>query len=289
MCDTDLELFDIEIAPAEFTFYTKHKETFKKMWREQGKPFWTRFAITFRSFTVKHGVIKQMSIDTPKFQNLIDQAFIFIHEQFVDGKENMAKNFVEDIAKLAQNQDKFAECYSKSCCKDPFYVRDTRELFRHFFGPPDQKSSYLKVYTLTPVFLRFGGSVCRCLVRWIEAESMDRNDDSYWIPPSPHIPDKSTCVYDTVENVMCSKCIDECGEKFFKEKICGNAGGPRFVLTGPLVTLVFMIKTTHCMLHTVTLLTIGAMGYQQNSFEFFCHTVALNMVLILISVRSVLI
>ena len=42
--------------------------------------------ITFRSFTVKHGVIKQMNIDSPKFENLIDQAFIFIHEQFVDGK-----------------------------------------------------------------------------------------------------------------------------------------------------------------------------------------------------------
>ena len=52
----------------------------------QGKPFWTRYVITFRSFTVKHGVIKQMNIDSPKFENLIDQAFIFIHEQFVDGK-----------------------------------------------------------------------------------------------------------------------------------------------------------------------------------------------------------
>lgn len=221
----DLELFDIEIGPNDYLFYQKHKDAFKTMWREQGKPFWTRFQITFRSFTVKHGIIKQMNIDTPKFQNLLDQAFIFIHEQFVDGKESSARNFIDDVAKLAQNQDKFPALDSKSFARDPFFTRDTRELFRKFFGPPDQKSSYLKVYILCPVYLRFGGSVCRCLIRWMEAPQMDNpNDDSYWIPPQPAPVEKSTD--ETVETTMCSACVDDCGTRYFHERIMGTDKGP---------------------------------------------------------------
>ncbi|XP_052779553.1 uncharacterized protein LOC128216891 isoform X2 [Mya arenaria] len=225
LSDTDLELFDIEISPGDYMFFQRHKDAFKTMFREQGKPFWTRFAITFRSFTVKHGIIKQMNIDSPKFQNLIDQAFIFIHEQFVDGKQNMAKNFLEDIARLAQNQDRFPELDSKSFSKDPFYIRETRELFRNFFGTPDQKSSYLKVYILSPVYLRFGGSICRCLIRWTEAQQMDPKDESYWIPPQPQTETQSGNA-EAAETIMCSSCIDFCGTIYFKEKIMGYRGGP---------------------------------------------------------------
>ncbi|WAR25533.1 hypothetical protein MAR_011237 [Mya arenaria] len=194
LSDTDLELFDIEISPGDYMFFQRHKDAFKTMFREQGKPFWTRFAITFRSFTVKHGIIKQMNIDSPKFQNLIDQAFIFIHEQFVDAK-------------------------------DPFYIRETRELFRNFFGTPDQKSSYLKVYILSPVYLRFGGSICRCLIRWTEAQQMDPKDESYWIPPQPQTETQSGNA-EAAETIMCSSCIDFCGTIYFKEKIMGYRGGP---------------------------------------------------------------
>ncbi|XP_053377754.1 calponin homology domain-containing protein DDB_G0272472-like isoform X2 [Mercenaria mercenaria] len=225
LSDTDLELFDIEIGPTDYLFYQRHKDAFKTMWREQGKPFWTRFQITFRSFTVKHGIIKQMNIDSPKFQNLLDQAFIFIHEHFVDGKESTAKNFIDDVARLAQNQDKFPALDSKSFAKDPFFARDTRELFRKFFGLPDQKSSYLKVYILSPVYLRFGGSVCRCLIRWMEAPQMDDpNDDSYWVPPQPNLVDKSRD--ETIETTMCSNCVDDCGTRYFREKIMGSKKGP---------------------------------------------------------------
>ncbi|KAL4226078.1 hypothetical protein ACF0H5_014066 [Mactra antiquata] len=226
LSDTDLELFDIEIGPEDYTYYQRHKDAFKTMWREQGKPFWTRFQITFRSFTVKHGVIKHMNIDSPKFQNILDEAFIFIHEQFVDGKESTARNFIDDVARLAQNQDKFPALDSKSFSKDPFFTRDTRELFRKFFGTPDQKATYLKVYILCPVYLRFGGSVCRCLIRWMDAEIMtDPTDDSYWTPPQAQATTEST-PEETIETTMCSKCIDDCGTKYFHEKIMGNNKDP---------------------------------------------------------------
>ena len=35
LSDTDVELFDIEIAPTDYNFYVKHKDAFKTMWREQ--------------------------------------------------------------------------------------------------------------------------------------------------------------------------------------------------------------------------------------------------------------
>ncbi|XP_033746231.1 uncharacterized protein LOC117331562 [Pecten maximus] len=227
LSDTDIEFFDLEVSPTEFMFFQKHKDAFRCMWKEQGKPFWTKFTITFRSFTVKHGVIKQMSCDTPKFENLLDQAFIYIHEQFVDGKEAMARGFIDECARLAQNHDKFPHLDSKSFTKDPFYSRDTRDLFRRFFGSPDQKSSYVKVYVLSPIYLRFGGSVCRCLKKWMDAPSQDCTDESYWIPPSqPQIEDASTT---KAPVLMCTNCLDDCGTRYFKERICGQANGPKFL------------------------------------------------------------
>ncbi|KAL5013640.1 hypothetical protein ScPMuIL_007910 [Solemya velum] len=226
LCDADVELFDLELSPSEFRFFQRHRDAFRCMWKEQDKPFWKRFIISFRSFTVKHGIIKQFSCDTPKFQNILDEAFIFIHEQFVDGKATTAKNFIEDTARLAQNQEKLQYLDSKSFAKDPFYISETREVFRSFFGPPNQKTSLLKVYILTPVYLRFGGSVCRCLDRWMHAISQDPNDESYWIPPR----DKQCLATSTTENTnICTNCQEEFSEKFFKEKISGNPEGPKYV------------------------------------------------------------
>ncbi|XP_052082387.1 uncharacterized protein LOC127720014 [Mytilus californianus] len=225
LSDTDIEFFDMEVSPTEFLFFTKHKDAFRCMWKEQGKPFWTRFIISFRSYTVKHGVIKQMSFDSPKLNDLLDQGFINMHEQFLEGSATSARSFVDDIARLAQNHDKFPNLDSKNFAKDPFYCRETRELFRQFFGSPDQKASYLKVYILSPVYLRFGGSVCRCLKRWMDAPPIEFNDESYWTAPAPEsdIKKKESKV------IMCSSCLDECGTLYFQEKLCGKNDGPKFI------------------------------------------------------------
>ena len=78
--------------------------------------------------------------------------------------------------------------------------------------------------------MRFGGSVCKCLERWLVAPVQDDpTDDSYWIPPQPQMKDKiehSNCVH---EIIMCEKCIDDCGDKFFNEKILGRPNGPLFL------------------------------------------------------------
>ena len=77
--------------------------------------------------------------------------------------------------------------------------------------------------------MRFGGSICRCLERWLLAPNQDPNDDSYWVPPQRHIQEKSdhkNCIH---EIVMCEKCIEDCGERYFKEKILGNPVQPIFI------------------------------------------------------------
>lgn len=35
LSDTDFDLFDMEISPGEFIFFSKHKEAFRCMWKEQ--------------------------------------------------------------------------------------------------------------------------------------------------------------------------------------------------------------------------------------------------------------
>lgn len=81
------------------------------------------------------------------------------------------------------------------------------------------------MYILSPVYLRFGGSVCRCLKRWMEAPPTEINDDSYWTPPvlESDMKKKESKV------IMCSNCLDECGTLYFQEKLCGKNDGPKFI------------------------------------------------------------
>ena len=86
----------------------------------------------------------------------------------------------------------------------------------------------LQVYILCPIFMRFGGSVCRCLEKWLTAEIQeDPNDDSYWIPPKEQTKEKPQDLANEI--CMCDECVEDCGEKFFKEKIDGQANGPQFL------------------------------------------------------------
>ena len=90
-------------------------------------------------------------------------------------------------------------------------------------------TTLLQVYILCPVFLRFGGSVCRCLLRWVEAPiQTDPSDDSYWTKPQDtDIVKSGTSFCD--ENTMCKKCLDDSKTQFFKEKINGSPKGPVFL------------------------------------------------------------
>lgn len=80
---------------------------------------------------------------------------------------------------------------------------------------------------MCPVYLRFGGSICRCLLRWIDAPiQLDPEDNTYWIQPQSPAAD-NTADAEAVESVMCTKCLDESSEIYFREKIMGALDGPR--------------------------------------------------------------
>ncbi|XP_078596684.1 uncharacterized protein LOC144873299 [Branchiostoma floridae x Branchiostoma japonicum] len=183
----DFGMFDCDISPTEYDFFLKHKGAFKRMWSDQGKKFWNRFMVCFRAFSQNYGAIKEFPVKSDKYEAYIDQAFIYIHDQFVEGKVSTAKGLVLDTVVVAQNRQSLQYLESQSFAKDPFYNKDTRDVFRRLFGQPGEKSSYVKVYFLIPLYVKFGGSVCRCLRHWLEAEEIDSADESYYIPPGPNM------------------------------------------------------------------------------------------------------
>ena len=51
----------------------------------QGREFWLRFVMTFRKFSVQYGVIQNYSKGGLQYAAYVDQAFMNIHEDFVEG------------------------------------------------------------------------------------------------------------------------------------------------------------------------------------------------------------
>ncbi|CAH1265407.1 Hypp3177 [Branchiostoma lanceolatum] len=188
----DFGMFDCDISPTEYDFFLKHKGAFKRMWSDQGKKFWNRFMVCFRAFSRNYGAIKEFPVKSDKYEAYIDQAFMYIHDQFVEGKVSTAKGLVLDTVVVAQNRQSLQYLESQSFAKDPFYNKDTRDVFRRLFGQPGEKSSYVKVYFLIPLYVKFGGSVCRCLRHWLEADEIDSADESYYIPPDVVNSDQAT-------------------------------------------------------------------------------------------------
>lgn len=54
----------------------------------QGKDFWLRYVLTYRSFSSHHGFIGRTAPTLPHFSELVDWVFIRMHEIFVDGERS---------------------------------------------------------------------------------------------------------------------------------------------------------------------------------------------------------
>lgn len=75
------------------------------------------------------------------------------------------------------------------------------------------------------MYLRFGGSICRCLGRWMEAPILeDPSDNSYWEAPVP-LSGEETPPSEGPET-LCSGCLDDIETKYYKERFMGKANGP---------------------------------------------------------------
>ncbi|XP_074645286.1 uncharacterized protein LOC141901745 [Tubulanus polymorphus] len=177
LTDDDFAMFGNDFSPHDYEYFLRHKDTFRRMWIDQGKKFWKQFVICFRSFTMEFGPVKEYPGKPEHYEQLIDEFFAFITKQFIEGKPNMAKNLIMDIVLVAQYRHMIQYLESKSFAKDPFYYKDTRETFRNLFGPATERSSYVKVYIYLPLYLKFGGASIACLRTWIDAEECD--DDSF--------------------------------------------------------------------------------------------------------------
>ena len=70
--------------------------------------------------------------------------------------------------------------------------------------------------------------MCRCLMKWLNAEDMDPSDDSYWTPPAPSAV-QSTEKHSHAKQLLCERCIDDCATMYLKEKFCGDKSGPKYL------------------------------------------------------------
>ncbi|KAK7101833.1 uncharacterized protein [Littorina saxatilis] len=216
LSDTDAALFDEEMLPQDYEFLARHKDTFCRMWMEQGRTFWRRYLEVFRSYIVRYSLLGDLPCDIVHLEHALEHAFKLIEKNFVEGKANQAKAFLYQIADLGRNRHKFGYLDSKSVSKDPFYTKDTRDLFRDFFGQAKEKSSYIRVYLLTPVYMRFGGSIVRSLVNWKDADEIDPSDESYYTPPLPIEYKKPTPAEADCTSVLCPVHLTDCDTKFYQ-------------------------------------------------------------------------
>jgi hypothetical protein len=53
--------------------------------------------------------------------------------------------------------------------KDPFYMKDTRDVFRTMFGDPNDGMTFMRAYFYLPLYVKFGGAVVKILRVWLEA------------------------------------------------------------------------------------------------------------------------
>ncbi|KAK7485118.1 hypothetical protein BaRGS_00023658, partial [Batillaria attramentaria] len=192
-----------------------------------GKTFWTRFVSVFRSYIVRYSLLGDLPCDISHLQNALDFAFVVINENFVNGKANQAKNLLYNIADLGRSKHKFVHLDSKSFTKDPFYTKDTRDIFREFFGPATEKASYVRVYLLSPVYMRFGRSIVRCLELWKDAPEIDPSDDSYYIPPAPLEP-RTDDSPDSPQKgpLLCAAHLEDCNMKYYQQFVVGSPNTP---------------------------------------------------------------
>jgi len=89
----------------------------------QGKEFWLRYLLTYRSFSSHHDFIGRTAPTLPHFIELVDWIFIRLHEIFVDGMYLKRILLIIILLKL---------CEFASCGCVPCIFCNTSELVLHY-------------------------------------------------------------------------------------------------------------------------------------------------------------
>ncbi|KXJ28849.1 axoneme-associated protein mst101(2) [Exaiptasia diaphana] len=167
---SDFDLFGQDMSPADYEFFKKHSGAFKRMMEDQSKEKKQEFVDAFKEFSVSHGCLKDISAKTDSRLVYLQEATQMYKETFVNGKLSTAKNIVTDAAILAQNKNLLPNMGAKSYSRDPFFHKETRDVFRRLFGSPSVDGTFIKVICILPLHIKFGGSICRYLRRWLDVE-----------------------------------------------------------------------------------------------------------------------
>lgn len=190
----DLPMFTKELDLDEHVFYLRHQDGFRQMYKSQGKDFWVRFVLSFRS--AQGDVLSMLNGKVKGLADYLDSFYIIIHEEFVEGPFSRARQFFENTVTILLDENAASLYRFLSIVKSPFCRRETKHIYQTFFGNHGDPISFAKAIVMYPLFGRFAGALCICLRRWVRAKEMDDpSDTSYWVQPpaasdlSPSSPD----------------------------------------------------------------------------------------------------
>lgn len=169
----DFELFESDITIEDYEFFTKHEGAFKAMLEDQSQVRKMQFVRAFKDFSVNHGCVKDLNFKADIVDDLVESVEKHLTEYFVFGRVNKAKYLIADAVCLIKNRGSLSAINSNSYAKDPFIQKETRDVFRRLFGEPKQKDACIKALCLLPLYVKFGGSICRYLRRWVKAGKLE--------------------------------------------------------------------------------------------------------------------
>ncbi|XP_032226777.2 uncharacterized protein LOC5502598 [Nematostella vectensis] len=176
----DFDLFDQDINPAEYDFFKKHTETFKTLLKHQARLQKQSVVTEFVKYSYEHGVGKGIpKKEASSFSLYLEEAKTYWEDNFVDGRFSSARNIVEDAAILEKNRQALSFMEKSGYAKDPFVHKETRDVFRRLFGQPHEKETYKKVVCMFPLHVKFGGTICRYLRRWLDAPPVTPPDPQH--------------------------------------------------------------------------------------------------------------
>ena len=141
----DFSLFDAELNSYEYEYFCKHIGAFKRFMQEEPKEQRQLFLDAFCEYSYNHVEIKAIATMSDPKKKFIESFRQYTQETFINGKFSVAKQFLNDSVIVARNKHMIQYMDSHSYAKDPFFHKDTRDVFRRLFGEPTEAGTCVKV------------------------------------------------------------------------------------------------------------------------------------------------
>ncbi|XP_033641893.1 uncharacterized protein LOC117302182 [Asterias rubens] len=180
-------MFGEEIQSLMYGFFARNRSTFRDMIKDLGHLYWRRFLVTFKAHCMNIQLIANPYDLGSSYRNVIIEGFNYLDMQILIGEENVVKmeEFIEDTAVLASYRHLMNNLDAKSHSKDPFCVRECRDVFKKVFGEPSKGPfTKVKAWIFLSIYLRAAAALIVTLRRWMDSTVIIKHDDpDYWTPP----------------------------------------------------------------------------------------------------------